>query len=130
MRLTVKSAELLKKYKPEARKLLRQYRAVNPKQLDSTDGTGQPPTFHVGEPMQTVRVPLQIREEGKEERTANVLVKISFEEEAQESSTPGNFMCFQVSIPPASHLHFPSLGRDVSLCSALDTLFVFRCCAD
>ena len=102
IRLTVKSAELIKKYKTEARKLLRQYRAViHTKQSDSTDGTGYPPTFHVGEPMQTVRVPLQIREEGKEERTATVLVKISFEEEAQESSTPGNFMCFQVSIPPA-----------------------------
>ena len=101
MRLTVKSAELLKKYKTEARKLLRQYRAVNPKQSNSTDDTAHPPTFHVGEPMKTVRVPLQIREEGKEERTATVLVKISFEEEAQESSTPGNFMYFQVSIPPA-----------------------------
>ena len=48
------------------------------------------------EQAQHLTVPMRIREEGREERSAPVLVAVSIESDAQ-SSVPRNLMCFQVS---------------------------------
>ena len=40
---------------------------------------------------------MRIREEGREERSAPVLVAVSIESDAQ-SSVPRNLMCFQVGV--------------------------------
>ena len=45
---------------------------------------------------QHLKVPMRIREEGREERSAPVLVAVAIEADAQ-SSTPRSLMCFQVS---------------------------------
>ena len=45
---------------------------------------------------QHLQVPMRIREEGREERSAPVLVAVSIEADAQ-SSTPRSLMCFQVN---------------------------------
>ena len=44
-----------------------------------------------------LKVPMRIREDGREERSAPVLVAVQIEADAQ-SSTPRNLMCFQVSV--------------------------------
>ena len=66
-----------------------------------------------------LRVPMRIREEGREERTAPVLVMVSIEADAQ-SSTPRNLMCFQVS------LHFFSFGKLGSLCRCNRQIVCFQ----
>jgi hypothetical protein len=48
------------------------------------------------EQAQHLKVPMRIREEGREERSAPVLVAVSIESDVQ-SSVPRNLMCFQVS---------------------------------
>lgn len=58
---------------------------------------------------------MRIREEGREERSAPVLVSVSIEADAQ-SSTPRNLMCFQVSAMQAVFLQCLASARIVQPC--------------
>jgi hypothetical protein len=63
---------------------------------------------------QHLKVPMRIREEGREERSAPVLVTVSIEADAQ-SSTPRNLMCFQVRATSLQYVCTSQFARPLLL---------------